>query len=89
MLRFTLLTSAKQARVVFSASRFPKHRLWCKRQGVRDHLVTQAKDNAKTDKGEWVKIDDAQLCSPSWKSIDSNLIPLFRPFQRFLLNSMF
>jgi len=63
--------------------------LWCKGQGVQDHLTNKAyavdvkaktsEEDAKA-KAQWEKVD-AQLCSLLWRSIDSKLMPLFRPFQ--------
>uniref|UniRef100_M1CE28 Integrase core domain containing protein n=1 Tax=Solanum tuberosum TaxID=4113 RepID=M1CE28_SOLTU len=63
--------------------------LWCKGQGVQDHLTKKAcvvDENAKssaedaTVKAQWENID-AQLCCLLWRSIDSKLMPLFHPFQ--------
>lgn len=63
--------------------------LWCKGQGVHDHLTNKtyvvdvkaktSEEDAKV-KAHWEKVD-AQLCSLLWRSIDSKLMPLFRPFQ--------
>ncbi|WMV17717.1 hypothetical protein MTR67_011102 [Solanum verrucosum] len=63
--------------------------LWCKGQGVKDHLPNIAcvvDEKAKPSgedakaKAQWEKVD-AQLCSLLWRSIDSKLMPLFCPFQ--------
>ena len=62
---------------------------WCKGQGVQDHLTDNAcvvdKKTKSSDKGakfkaQWEKVD-VQLCSLLLCSIDSKLMPLFRPFQ--------
>ena len=62
--------------------------LWCKGQGVQDHLTnnacvvdekTKSSDEGAKAKAQWEKAD-AQLCSLLWRSIDSKLMPLFRPF---------
>ncbi|XP_019255303.1 PREDICTED: uncharacterized protein LOC109233908 [Nicotiana attenuata] len=54
--------------------------LWCKGQGVQDHLTKKASEGDEKAKTLWEKVD-AQLCSILWCSIDSKLMPLFRPFQ--------
>ncbi|XP_075077252.1 uncharacterized protein LOC142163979 [Nicotiana tabacum] len=54
--------------------------LWCKGQGVQDHLIKQSSEGDEKAIALWAKID-AQLCSILWRSIDSKLMPLFRPFQ--------
>nr|XP_016438277.1 PREDICTED: uncharacterized protein LOC107764235 [Nicotiana tabacum] len=54
--------------------------LWCKSQGVQDHLIKQSSEGDEKAIALWAKID-AQLCSILWRSIDSKLMPLFRPFQ--------
>ncbi|XP_015170714.1 uncharacterized protein [Solanum tuberosum] len=63
--------------------------LWCKGQSVQDHLTNNAcvvNEKAKASeaddkaKAQWEKVD-AQLCSLLWRSIDSKLMPLFRPSQ--------
>ncbi|XP_060189204.1 uncharacterized protein LOC132618158 [Lycium barbarum] len=58
--------------------------LWCKGQGVQDHLTQKAivvdEKEKVSDKAQWVKVD-AQLCSLPWRSIDPKLMPLFRCFQ--------
>ncbi|XP_070011260.1 uncharacterized protein [Nicotiana sylvestris] len=58
--------------------------LWCKGQGVQDHLTKNASEGDEKAKTLWVKVD-AQLCSIMWRSIDSKLMPLFRPFHRCYL----
>ena len=54
--------------------------LWCRGQGVQDHLIKQSREGDEKAIALWAKID-AQLCSILWRSIDSKLMPLFRPFQ--------
>ena len=63
--------------------------LWCKGQGVQYHLTnnacvvdekTKSSDKGAKAKAQWEKVD-AQLCGLLWRSIDSKLMPLFRPFQ--------
>jgi len=58
-------------------------------KGVQDHLKIKASvvdEKAKSSaedaksKEQWEKVD-TQLCSLLWRSIDSKLMPLFRPFQ--------
>ncbi|XP_070039703.1 uncharacterized protein [Nicotiana tomentosiformis] len=58
--------------------------LWCKSQGVQDHLIKQSSEGDEKAIALWAKID-AQLCSILWRSIDSKLMPLFCPFQTFYL----
>ena len=63
--------------------------LWCKGQGVHDHLTNKtyvvdvkaktSEEDAKV-KAHWEKVD-AELCSLLRLSIDSKLMPLFCPFQ--------
>lgn len=63
--------------------------LWCKGQGVQDHItnnVCWVNETGKSSeehtkaKAQWEKVD-AQLCSLLWCSIDSMLMPLFCPYQ--------
>ncbi|XP_070006743.1 uncharacterized protein [Nicotiana sylvestris] len=54
--------------------------LWCKGQGVQDHLIKQSSEGDEKAITLWAKID-AQLCSILWRSIDSKLMPLFCPLQ--------
>lgn len=72
-------------------ARLSSIKLWCKGQGVQDHLTNKAsgvdvdeKAKSRTKdakaKEQWEKVD-AQLCSLLWRSIDSKLMPLFRLFQ--------
>ena len=46
---------------------------------VVDVKAKTSEEDAKV-KAHWEKVD-AQLCSLLWRSIDSKLMPLFRPFQ--------
>ncbi|XP_070057902.1 uncharacterized protein [Nicotiana tomentosiformis] len=55
-------------------------KLWCKGQGVQDHLIRKSSEGDEKAKALWEKIN-AQLCSILWRSIGSKLMPLFRPFQ--------
>ncbi|XP_070054782.1 uncharacterized protein [Nicotiana tomentosiformis] len=54
--------------------------LWCRGQDVQDHLIKKSSEGDEKAIELWAKID-SQLCSILWRSIDSKLMPLFRPSQ--------